>query len=350
MFKVAAQPTQRLLDAHPKLFNVDSKTGKAAISVQVEDTASRLLLSGAMNDADGAYFLAQQLESIQAQVLPVKYADITFRSMFPVDTSVPAGAETYGFYTQDMAGQAEIINAAAKDIPWSTVKRGKVTQKTAWFATKFGYSYGEIEAAKYSGMPLEQSMAAAARRAMEEKFDTLAWDGDDAAGITGIFNNTDIVTASVPAGVSTTTPWTTKTPDEIVADINKAFTDPWVLSKQKELPDTLAVPTAQWALLNNTRLTDTGRTIMSYVLQESTWLNSPDQLVSVPLLDGKGTAGVDVMCCYKKDPSNIKAKVLQDVMFMPVQQNGLEFEVIVLGKSGGVELPYPVSFYILEGI
>ena len=346
MFNVAS-PSARLINTG--IFH-DDKGILIGPSKYVTEHASRLVMSGAFSDADGAWFLAQQLESIQAQVLPVKYQDLKWRELFPVDTSTPAGADAYGYYTSDMAGQAKIINTASKDIPWSTVARGKVLQQSQWIATKFGYSYGEIEAAKYTGEPLTQAHANSARRAIEELLNTLAWDGNTAAAITGIFNNSDIVTATVPDGAGGDSEWTTKTPDEIVADINKAFTDPWVLSKEKERPDTLLLPTAQYAYISNTRLTETSQTIISYIVAQSPWVNSLNNIISVPLLTGKGTAGADVLIAYKRDPNNIKAKLLQDVTFHPVQQNGLNFETIVTAKSGGIELPYPVSFYILEGI
>lgn len=323
----------------------------------VDQTAQRLISMGfsspaptRFSDADGAYFFAQQLEQIETRVYEVQYADLLFRQLFPVDTSTPAGAAFYGYTFFDKVGRAKIINPQAKDIPWSDVSRGKVFRKADWIGTKFGYDYGDIQAAMYTGEPLEQNKANAARRAIEELFNELVWYGDDEANIIGIFNNSDIVQSVVPDGVSTNPEWSTKTPDEIVADVNKLFTDPWTSSHGKEKLTDMALPLDQYSLIANTRITDLNMTIMQFIVQNSIWINSAANIHPVSELAGAGPGPSDVMFGWTRSPDKIQVKILQDVTFHPVQQVGLNFEIIVTGKSGGVKLPYPASAYILYGI
>lgn len=302
-------------------------------------------------DADGQIFFARQLEYIEARTYDVLYQDLMYRQIFPTDTSIPAGVRSITYQTYDKAGKMRWINTAAKDIPRVDVAGKETTLPTHWGAASFAYNIGEIESARFAGVPLEQAKADACRRALEEGLNEIAWYGNADLGLIGFFSTGNgIPRTTAPNGAGGFPQWSTKTPDEIAADVNTIFSDVVEDTLKKEVPDTLLLPIAQYNLLRNTRLTDTGETLWSYVINKVNWIRSEANVLMVPELKGAGTGGVDVAVAYTRRPDKIEFKIPQDITFHPVQQHGLEWIVNATTVCGGLHIRYPLSAHILEDI
>lgn len=303
------------------------------------------------SDADGAIFFARQLEYIEAQAYNVLYQDLKYRSIFPVDTSVPVGVKSIGYWTYDHAGKAKWINTGAKDLPRVDIGGKETLRPVHWAGNSFAYNIGEIASAQFTGVPLEQMKADASRRAHEELLNQTSWFGNADNGLVGFFSaDTGIPQAAAPNGVSTSPLWSSKTPDEIVADVNKIFSDPVENTLEKERPTHLGLPTAQYNLLGNTRMTDTGETLWSYLMKNSPWITGPDSIVSIPELKNAISGTTDAMIAWTRNPAKIEQKIPQDIVFHPVQQIGLEWVVNVTVVYGGLHIRYPLSANILTGI
>jgi hypothetical protein len=297
------------------------------------------------SDADGAIFFARQLEYIESQAYNVLYQDLKYRSIFPVDSSVPAGAKSITYWTYDHAGRAKFINTGAKDIPRVDIAGKETTLPVHWAADSFGYNIGEIEAARFGNVPLEQQKANAARRVIDELLNETCWFGNAENGLVGFFTSG----TGIPSAAAPNTPWSTATPDEIISDVDKLFSDPVTNTLEKERPNMLGLPTAEYNRLNSVRVTDTGRTIMAYIIENSQWIQGPDNIVSIPELadiGGSTTAAIS----WTRTPDKIEQKIPQDIIFHPVQQVGLEWIVNVTVVYGGLHIRYPLSANILTGV
>jgi hypothetical protein len=303
-------------------------------------------------DASGAVFFARQLEFVKAQTYDVEYADLLYRTLFPVNTNVPAGATQITYQTYDRAGMAKIINGYAKDLPRVDIAGKETTSPVKTIADSFGYSVDEIESARLVGMPLDQRKAEAARRAIEETMNSITWFGDDESSLPGLLNNANIPRGNAPAGAALGTEWSTKTAEEILADVNAATSAPFVTSKQKERINTMLLPTAQWSLImSKARSDQSDTTIAQYIVNNSPFLNSLADIIPVNELTGAGTTpGDDILVVYDRNPRKLELEIPQDVMFMPEQIEGLEYTVPVKSRFGGLNIYYPVSLYILEKI
>lgn len=297
------------------------------------------------SDADGAIFFARQLEYIESQTYNVLYQDLKYRSIFPVDSSVPAGVKSIGYWTYDHSGRAKWINTGAKDIPRVDVGGKETLLPVHWAAASFGYNIGEIESARFGNVPLEQMKANAARRVLEELLNQTCWFGNADNGLVGFFSSG----TGIPSAAAPNTPWSTASPDEIVADVNKLFSDPVVNTLEKEKPNYLLLPTAEYNRLGNTRMTDTGITLWQYLIANSPWIGGSDNIVSIPELTDIGSA-VTAAVAYTRDPSKIEQKIPQDIIFHPVQQVGLEWIVNVTVVYGGLHIRYPLSANIMTGV
>jgi hypothetical protein len=301
-------------------------------------------------DADGAIFFNRELEHIKAKSYDVLYQDLLYRQLFPVSTEAHPGATSITYQTFDRAGKAKIINDYSKDLPRVDIAGKETTIPVRTIGDSFGYSKKEIKSAQMVGRPLEQRRADAARRKIEEEMNAITYFGDADSGLVGLFTNTDIPRADVVTGVGGV-PWSAKTPDEILFDVNDMFGDTFATTKQKEKMDTLLLPTSQWSLIASTaRSANSDTTILNYIVQNSPYISSASQIIPVPELTGAGTAGVDVMVGYTRRPDKLQIEIPEDITFYPVQERVLEMVVPVTSEFAGLNIYYPLSLSIREKI
>lgn len=302
-----------------------------------------------LND-EGSIFFERELEHIKAKTFEVQYADIMFRSLWPVATDANPGATHITYQVYDKRGMAKIINTYAGDLPRADVDGREVTVPVRTIGSSFGYSRKEILSARMAGKSLEQRRADAARRAIEEFMNNVSLFGDSDSGLYGVLTHPNIPVSDVPDGAALTPEWSTKTADEILDDINAIFSEVNANTEGKERANTLLLPLAQWNLIFTKRVPDLSMTIAQLVIQNSPYLSSPSDIVAVPQLEGAGTAGVDVMIAYPKDPMKVEFEIPEDIIFHPEERRNLEVITPVTAECGGLNVYYPLAFNIKEKI
>ena len=141
-------------------------------------------------DAQAALgFLVSQVSSIEAEVYAIRYADIQYPRLVPVDTSAYPWAKTVTYFTTDQVGQADWMNGDASDMPFAELSRNKY--ETAVESAKIGYrfSFEEVnQAMMIPGLNLPADKAAAARRAADELVERVVISGDARKGFLGLVN------------------------------------------------------------------------------------------------------------------------------------------------------------------
>lgn len=314
------------------------------------DSTVKFHLDNQIKDGTSLFF-QRSLTQVLAKSYDVLYADLQARSLFPVSNEVNEGATTLKYRVYDRVGLAKFIGGYAKDLPRADAFGKEVTSPLKVSGVSFGYNTEEIRNAQFAGQPLEQRKANAARRATEELFDDTAWFGDADTGLPGFLTNPNITTTTVVDGAGGDSEWSTKTPDEILDDVNDLFGDIFESTLMKEKPNTLLLPVSQWSFISSTRLaTGTDTTILQYIVNNSPYIASADDIKPVNELNGAGTAGADIMVAYDKNPDKLQFHIPMEQKFLPVQMKGLEFIIPSEAKTGGVVIYYPASVSIGEGI
>lgn len=303
-----------------------------------------------MDSASGATFFSRQLDYVFGQAFNVLYADLKYATAFPVNTEVPEWAETYTYETFDRAGKAKIIGSDVNDLPRVDVAGKETTQKIQPLGALFSYTSFEVIRAQRTGISLETMRANTAMRSVEELINEIVWFGDADAGLQGFFDNSEIPTATAPNGAALAPQWSTKTPDEILTDVSTMGLRVWEDSDMVHTATDLAVTPANRSLLFNTRLTDTGKSIAQYLVENLDWLASTDNIVAYNELVGAGTAGVDVAFAYRKDPMVVQSLIPR----MPSPEEPVKrlmgWDVPVIGVCGGLSVRYPGAFYMYEDV
>lgn len=300
-------------------------------------------------DANGSVFFANQLNYIQTKVYEYEYPTLEAFNVLPITTEAPAGAEYITYMAYQATGRARIIESYADDLPAADLLGFQMMQKVKSIGASYRYSHQEIRAAMMGNLDLNVRQAEAARRAIMQEINTLAFSGNVPGGFTGFLNNPNVPLYTVPAdGVGASTLWSTKNPDQILRDLNSLVNQVVINSNNVERPDTVLLPVEQYTLIASTPRSGTSdTTILNYFL-----LNNPyvQNVYSIPQLAGAGPTGLDIMIAYEMNSNKLAMALPMPFTQYPPQERNLEFVVNCEARFGGVNIFYPLSVNIGQGI
>lgn len=314
-------------------------------------------------DAGESIFFARELEHVKSRAYDVVYPELKGASgrLIPISFEADPADETITYETFDQVGMAKIISNYADDLPAADAKGKQTTSQIRGIGSSYRYNLQEIRKASKTGKPLQQRKANAARRAVDQVIDNIAWNGDEDYNLIGLLNNPNITAGTVQVGGTTgkskwvaALPADEKNPDEILQDLNDIVTDMIDLTNGVEVPDTILLPIAQYAKIQKTRLAaGTDTTILQFFLANNPTITAVEwvqQLKDVAPLPSGGAGPADVMVCYKRNPDKLTLEIPQAFEQLPVQERNLAFVVNVHARCGGVIIPYPLSVSVVEGI
>lgn len=307
------------------------------------------LLSRETLDAADSAFFGRQLEYIQTKTYDQKFPPLKARRYIPVNNQVDNASDVYTFRAFSQFGVAKIIASYADDLPRADVKGQEFSVKVKGLGSSYGYNLNEIRKASKVGMDLDGKKAAAARRAIEVLIDQMGFQGDGKTNTMGIANIPNAGAYTVPAGGGGGTEWASKTPLEILADLNGIENKIVVDTNENEIPDTILLPLEQYQLIAVTPMSTTipNTTILEYFLRTSQYVKSIDVWNK---LSGAGAASVDRMVCYRRDPDALELIIPQEFEQFPPQQENLEWTVPCHARCAGVVAYYPLSISYGDGI
>lgn len=296
-------------------------------------------------------FLLSQTSAIESAVWSARYPDITYPEFVPVDSSAPAWIKSVTYFSRDGAGAAKWMNGSANDFPLVGMTREKHETTVEMAGIGYDYTLEELEQARLLGMNVPADKAMIARRAYEELVEDVAYVGDTGKGFEGLLNSSAVTAADVADGAATTPEWSTKTPDEILLDVNGALTGIWTTTKTVAMADTLLLPLTQYSDIATRRLSDTSdKTILEWVEKNNIYTKVTGRPLTIRanrFLAGAGAGSTDRMVVYRKSPEVLKMHLPMRLQFMAPQLAGIRYMVPGIFRLGGVDirLPKEVRYY-----
>ena len=255
--------------------------------------------------ASGLAYLLSQLTAVEAKMYEVQYKNITYPQVIPISNEAGEWAESVTYFFMDGTAIAEFVGSKSLDVPIAEIGTDKVVVPVELGATGYEYSDEEMRQAMQLGRPLSQLKANVARRAFEELAQRTSMFGDTQHNLPGFLNNTNVTAASV-VNPGSGTEWVNKTAAQILFDINDLLGDIFTNTLQVERPDTLLLPTAQWSFIASTPRSDTSdTTILQYVVANSPYLNSADDIIPLAELASAGAGSTDRMMAYTKSVDKV---------------------------------------------
>lgn len=297
-------------------------------------------------DASTGLYFVRELETILTRVNEVEYADIKYPMLIPVSNEVNTGADSFTYRVFDKVGSMKIIGDRASDLPRSDVQRKEVTFPVRSLGASFAYTIQEVRAAALvPGMSLEMRRAEAVRRAYEEKMQEIAYFGEPASGMRGLFNSPSI-DRIIPDKWFDTVGITT---DEMLEILNEPLTRIVQNSNLKEYADTLLVPYNVYRIISTRQLSTTrDTTVMEFFMRTNPMIQAIEPINELEASKSSSFLSKDRILAYKRDPAKLEFHIPQPLEFLPPERRGLEYQVAAHARVGGVSAYYPKSMQYIE--
>ena len=300
-------------------------------------------------DSNESVFFNRELAYVKARSYDAKYAELKGLSLIPISTEAGAGVNEIIFHQYRGVGFAKVIADYAKDFPRVDIYGEEKAVKVKGIGDSYGYSIKEIRASQRTGKNLDQRRAITARRAHDEMMNRMALKSNTADGTFGLLDFPGITEVTLQAdGTSSSKTWASKTPDQIVRDINDLVNAVMEPTSAREGPDTLLLPIAQYNDIATRRIGEAGeKTLMRYILDNSPYIKRIDWLSE---LKNFGAGGTNRALVGRFDEEHLTLEIPQPFEQFEAQQEGMEFTIPCHSECAGTIIYYPLAFAYADGI
>lgn len=299
-------------------------------------------------------FAQKQTSHIEAGVYALRYPELNYAQLVPVDTSANEWSKSVTYYSMDSAGTAQWLNGNGADVP--VVGTSIAQHETPVYSAGVGYGYGleEVNHARMLNQNLPGEKAAAARRAYEQMCYNVAMTGDTAKGFEGLFNYTGVPQASAAAdGTGSSALWSTKDGDLISRDVNAALIGLQTATKQTELADTVVLPIERLQTIASKRMPDLEMTVLDFIKKSNIYTAQTGQPLNIVGKRGMTTVGSGStarMVAYRRSPEVLKMHIPMVHRFFPVQILNFQFTIPGMFRLGGLDWRLPKAGTYVDGI
>lgn len=218
---------------------------------------------------------------------------------------------------------SNVATAGADVMPVIQGNFGKDIYKTHLFIQPVAINEYDMLRQNITGRSLDTLLGDGVRLNYDKHMDKNVFVGLSKFGTTGLLNNPDVPASSVAAGAATGSPtgWASKTPDEILKDVNDAIIFTWnqAGNDMAAIPNHILLPFDQYNLLISRKVSDIGQiSIMQFLLDNNIAKANGENLVFGVSLWGKGigTGNTDRMAVYRHDERFLAVDELQPLTRM----------------------------------
>lgn len=317
-------------------------------------------------DSTGA-FLIGELERLD-QTLHEPLVSITWSRDIDLREDVTIADESSSFTNSSFASSGSLnsggknfigkdsnaINGIALDI-------GKTSQPLYLWGMEIGFTIPELLSAQQMGRPIDDQKFKGMQLKHQMDIDEMVYIGDTVVGKEGLLNSNGVTSDFVDPGTQGSTLWTTKTPDEILKDINDFLEKCWKTAGYAICPSKLLLPPAQFAYITSQKVGTGGygnTSILTYLEDNSISLKVNGKKLDIQpckWLTGRGIGAgspeeaTDRMVCYTQDRDRVRYPLV------PLQRTPMEYRSLYqlttyFGRLGVVELVYPNTIRYCDGI
>lgn len=310
-------------------------------------------------DSTLAYFV-NQLDNLDKKLYEPLYS-VTWGRDIKLRTGITMANESTSFIrsnigaigTQSASGKPW-ISPNTTTLPGVSINGERVTLPLRLLGQEVSYTSVELERSQLIGQPIDAQKFNALNVLYQMNTDEMVYIGDSAVGAEGLLNSTLVTAASVTAdGSGSSTLWSTKTPDQILRDVNDMITAAWQASGFSVCPDKLLLPPAQYAYIASQKISTAGNvSILTFLEDNSISLRVNGrklEIQPVKWLTGRGTSGADRMVCYTNDEDRVRFPMVPIRRETPYYL-GIKFNAPYIWAFGEVEFVYPETVIYSDGI
>lgn len=310
--------------------------------------------------ASGGAFLVSELEKrdplIRKPLTSFTYPrDIVIQSGGGWVDYVSAMSVAYGL--TGGSGNGPVTAGGANGVPVVQASVDKGIYKAHVFAAALRVMFQDMQRANFIGRSLDQMLQDGVRLAYDKHLDQSVYMGLSEYNTTGLVNNADAVESTVADGTSGNGNWVTKTPDEILTDINTALTTTWAAADYDEtaIPNHILIPYEEYTYILTTKVTELAtETIYDYVMKNNVASKNGGSLFigATKWCKGAGTGGTDRMVVYVNHERFVKMDELvplNRVMSAP-NVTSVCYDTAYMANISEVQIMYPQTITYWDNI
>lgn len=316
-------------------------------------------------DSAGA-FLVQELERLDP-ALHMPLAAVTWGRDIDLREDVTLADESASFTNSTFAAPGGItpagINWSGKNttaIAGIAVDISKTAQPLLLWEEELKYSIPELESAIKVGRPIDQQKFEGLNLKHQMDIDQVVYVGDATVSMTGMFNSTAITpSTAAPVGTGSSPLWSTKTPAQILADVNTLLQNTWAASGYSVIPDRILLPPVQYGLLVSQVVSAAGNiSILKFLEENNLAAQRGGKLTLLPVKwsIGMGVGGTpqvlgttDRALAYSMDSQRLRYP-MTPLQKTPIQYVGIYHVCTYYCRLGQTELIYPETMSYLDGL
>lgn len=310
--------------------------------------------------ASGGAFLVSELEKkdplIRKPLTSVTYPrDININVGGGWVDYVSAMSVAYGLTGGSENGPVQAGGANGLPIVQASVDKG--VYKAHVFATALRIMFVDMQKANFIGRSLDQLLQDGVRLSYDKHMDANVYVGLSNYDTTGLVNNPDATETTVDNGAAGTSTWATKTPLEILADINSAITAVWAAAEYdtEAMPNHILIPYEQYTYIMNTPVTDLAtETILDFVLKNNVAAKNGGSLYvgATKWCKGAGTGSKDRMVVYVNHERYVNVDELVPLTRAMTQPNAANacYDTAYMANISEVQIFYPQTIAYFDGI
>ena len=194
--------------------------------------------------------------------------------------------------------------------------------------------------------------------AYDKHMDQNTYVGVEEYKTTGLVNRPDATeTTAAATGTSSGTAWSTKTPDQILSDVNTALLTVWAANGYdlSAIPNHILLPYEQYNYIMTTKVTDLAtETIYDFLMKNNVAAKNGGDLFigATAWCKGAGTGSSDRMVVYVNHERFVKEDELvplSRIMSQPNVEN-VCYDTAYMANISEVQLFYPTSILYMDKI
>lgn len=304
---------------------------------------------------DALEFLTRGLEEVSPSVYAYKYPEVVYPTIVPIETSSDAWASALSFTATDSVGRAGFIHSGAGDAPTVALVREKVLLPIHDGGTSFGYTETELQREMQLGGSLSSGLAIEAKKAYERHVEGFVLTGNAGLGAEGLLNAATITKADAPTGSlsGADTTWKTKSPEEIVGEINNLLESVASDTEQTENANTLLLPPSAFAILvGGAGPISPGSTLLDFIRRSNLYTSKfgqPLNIVALKPLETQAAGNKGRAVAYRNDPEVLGLNIVKSfTMYPPHKPSPIQYQVYADYRIAPLNIKLPKAIRYLD--
>lgn len=290
-------------------------------------------------DEGESIFLARELDALRARVFEAEFPGLNALQIFPVQSEAASWQKTFTYGLMSEFGIAKIVSDYADDIPMVGVMGQWETCTIYRIADGYKFSLDEIRAAQALNKNLNGRLALAARRGCDAKINDLAFNGDSAYNIVGIFNHPNITQTGA------TSSWTAAGGAAVAfADLVAAIGSINTATRGLHNANRIVIPPSMVTVLT-AQLPNTSISYKSFLMQEY-----PNMAIYTAQELENGPGNKPAALVFEYDADSLAIELSQPFEQMPAVWNNFHAKVACSARTAGLIVYKPLTAVIITAL